>query len=100
LRGKSSFGRGLFFAKGRKECDFLITDREKTVALIQSCWSLDRTETIKREVDGLIQMAEYFSCNNLIIVTPSEEREIKVSERIIKVVPAWKIMLENHHLLF
>jgi predicted AAA+ superfamily ATPase len=98
LRGQSSFGRGLFFAKGRKECDFLITDREKAAALIQACWSIEKPETIKQEVDGLIQMADYFSCDNLIIVTASEDREMQVSGRLIKVVPAWKIMMENRQL--
>lgn len=95
LRTKFPFGRGLYFAKGRKECDFILIDREKPSLLMQVSWKIDQTETLRREIDGLVELGNYFKCDNLMIVTASDDRELEASNFRIKVVPAWKLMLEN-----
>lgn len=96
LRSKFPFGRGLYFVKGRKECDFVIIDREKPKLLMQVSWKIDDTETLQREIDGLVDHAKYFNCNNLMIVTSMDDRELEIFGLRIKVVPAWKLMIENN----
>jgi len=95
LRSQFPFGRGLFFAKRRKECDFVLIDRDKPVALIQVCWDIGEKATLQRELDGLIELSNYFNCNQLVIITSSTEREIVISGKTVKIIPAWKLMLQN-----
>lgn len=47
----------------------------------------DFTKTEKREVTSLIECAEELKCNNLIIITNNDEREINKDGYNIKVVP-------------
>jgi hypothetical protein len=51
FRSQFPFGRGLFFAKVRKDCDFVLIDLDKPVALIQVCWAIDEKATLQRELD-------------------------------------------------
>jgi len=95
LRRQSDFKRDIYFYKGKKECDFILFDRNKPVKLIQSCWSLSDPDTIKREIQGLTDAAKNLKCKDLTIVTSEEEDEIKAENFIIKVVPAWKLLLEK-----
>jgi len=60
--------------------------------LIQVCWSLENSETEKREINGLIEAAKATGCRNLKIVTADVEKHIKIDEFEILVQPAWKFM--------
>jgi uncharacterized protein len=100
LRQKAAFQRGLLYFQEKKECDFVLFDRNKAEVLIQSCFSLDNADTRKREVEGLIEASNFFDCRNLLIITSDEEQEINAADRIIRVVPAWKAMLANDILNF
>ncbi|MEI6143791.1 MAG: ATP-binding protein [Mariniphaga sp.] len=95
LRSQFPFGRGLFFTKGKKECDFVVIDRDKPVALIQVCWNIDEKATLQRELDGLVELSNYFNCNQLVIITSSAEKEIAISGKTVRIIPAWKLMLQN-----
>jgi len=90
------FGRGLYFAKGKKECDFILIDRDRVIALIQVCWSIENPDTLKREIDGLIELSSYFKCDRLMLITSSDEKELNVSGLSIKIVSAWKLLLQNN----
>lgn len=50
-------------------------------------------KTEKCEVTSLIEYAEELKCNNLIIVTNNDEREINKDGYNIKVVPFVKFVL-------
>ncbi len=93
LRQQFPFGRDLYFYSGKKECDFVLTKNDVATQLIQVCYNIDDPDTLKREVDGLIEAAENFSCKNLLLVTDDDEREIITKGFKIKVVKAWKWML-------
>ncbi len=93
LRQQFSFGRGLYFYSGTKECDFVLTQKDTVTQLIQVCYDLSNPETLQKEIDGLIEAAQYFNCNNLLIITNDEEKEMKVKGKIINVVKVRNWML-------
>lgn len=95
LRQKTAFQRGLLYFQEKKECDFVLFDRNKAELLVQSCYSMEDPDTRKREVEGILEAATYFGCDNLLILTAEEEEEISASGKIIRVLPAWKAMLDS-----
>jgi uncharacterized protein len=97
LRQQFPFGRGLYFYSGSKECDFVLTKKDTATQLIQVCYDLSNPETLQREIDGLLEAAAYFNCNNLLIITNDEEKEIKFKDKTINVVKArnWMLSLKN-----
>lgn len=93
LRQKKPFQRGLLFFQEKKECDFVLFDRNKPELLVQCCFNLEGPDTRKREIEGLMEASIFFNCRNLKILTYDQEEEINVGSRIIRIVPAWKEML-------
>ncbi len=51
-------------------------------------WTMPKTEL--REVTSLIECAGELKCDNLVIVTNSEERTIEKNGTTIRVVPFYK----------
>jgi uncharacterized protein len=94
LRQQFPFGRDMYFYSGKKECDFVLTKNDEATQLIQVCYNIENPDTLKREIDGLIEAAQYFDCKNLLLVTDDDEKEIMVNGFKIKIVKAWKWMLE------
>jgi uncharacterized protein len=95
LRRQTAFQRGLYFYKEKKECDFVLLDREKPVKLIQACWDVSDNYTLKREVAGLTEAARYMNCDDLMIITSDNEMEIIQDNLKVKVIPAWKALLQK-----
>jgi len=51
-------------------------------------------DTLKREIDGLIEASQVLQCNNAIILTPEREDEIHSGCMKINIQAAWKEMLK------
>ena len=60
----------------------------------QAAQSLDNPETEQREIAGLLEAMEKFKLKNGLIITESQEGERKVSGKKIKIIPAWRWLLE------
>jgi hypothetical protein len=89
------YGReeAVFFYNKRIEVDFYLPD---TTTAIQVCYSLDNTGgTLDREVGSLVKLSKVLDCSRLLIITYSEERIIKIEDKIIEVIPVWKWLLDN-----
>jgi len=84
----------LTYFKNVVECDFVVKEKHKFLP-IQVSYTLKDEDTKKREIKGLIAACQYLNVNNGIIVTYEEEFTEIVSEINIKVIPAYKFMLEN-----
>lgn len=95
LRRQTAFQRGLYFYKGLKECDFVLLDRDKPSHLFQICWDLKDPDTLKREIRGLEDAAEYLKCKSVFIITPETEKIIKTDKLEIQVKAAWKYFLHS-----
>lgn len=86
----------LYYYKGKKECDFVLAENHQVMSLIQVTWSINDPDTRKREVEGLLEAASVTGCRDLVIVTMEGEAEIKESDYTIRVIPAWKWMLQKN----
>lgn len=95
LRMNSSMNTRLFYYKGKRECDFVITEGNELIHLVQSSWDISDDETYKRELAGLIEASEKLNCNNLWLITAEHEDDIVYKGKTIKIRPAWQVLLEK-----
>ena len=89
----------LFYYRSRndREVDFVTRNGAQIHQLIQVCHDMTSPKTEKREVTSLIECAEELKCNNLLIITNNDEREINKDGYNIKVVPFIKFASAFHH---
>ncbi|MCL2137817.1 MAG: DUF4143 domain-containing protein, partial [Coriobacteriia bacterium] len=88
------------FVSGKRsyEVDFVVDDSLGPDSLIpcQVCLSMQDVKTAEREIRALREaMAELGVSESLLVVIKGEEREIRVDEGVIRVVPAWQWCLEG-----
>lgn len=81
--------------KNNLEVDFLVREKQKNIDLIQVCWSLENADTKKRELKSLLEAMGELKMKQSKIITCFEEGEIKEKGKIIKIIPAWKWLLEK-----
>ena len=82
--------------KERQEVDFIVVDeRGRPAMALQVCMDLSNEETLKRELSSLIATAKYFSIKENIIITYNQEKDISDQGVSIKVIPAWKWLLNT-----
>ena len=79
-------GQTLFYYRTRndKEIDFVTRKGTKVEQLIQVCYDMTSEKTRKRELDALVEAAEELHCDNLLVITNSQEEEIDRKNRIIE----------------
>jgi len=63
--------------------------------LIQVCADITQTKTLEREIKALLSGSDKLHCNQLIILTLSEEEELNKDGKIIHVIPIWKWLLRK-----
>ena len=85
----------LFYYRSRndREVDFVTRQGPRIERLIQVCYDMSSPKTEKREVDSLIECAGELKCNNLMVITNNDEREILKDGYNIKVVPFVKFVM-------
>ena len=82
------------YYQGNNECDFVVQREDTVVELVQVCWDLSDSETEKREIEGILEASSATQCESLLIVTKDDERTIERNGKRIKIVPAWKYLLQ------
>ena len=89
LRRGYDTDKTMFYYRSRnnKEVDFVLRKGTHIERLVQVCYDLSSPKTIKREIDSLVECAGELKCNNLVIVTNSDERTIEKDGYKIIVVP-------------
>lgn len=72
-------GQTLFYYRTRndKEIDFVTRKGAKVEQLIQICYDMTSEKTRKRELDALVEAAEELHCDNLLVITISQEEKIE-----------------------
>ena len=78
-------GQTLFYYRTRndKEIDFVTRKGTKVEQLIQVCYDMTSDKTRKRELDALVEAAEDLHCDNLLVITNSEQNEFVWKEYTI-----------------
>jgi predicted AAA+ superfamily ATPase len=85
-------GQEIYYYRGNRECDFVITDHGSVTGLIQVSYELnpgDRT----RETAGLAEAMERFSVQEGLMLTYNQHEEISVPAGSIHVIPVWQWLL-------
>lgn len=89
-------GRRLAYVTTRSgyEVDFLAEDFEGSRELVQVCADLESPETRQRELRAVEEGIEETSCDRATVVTLREEGTLQVGGRPVRIVPAWRWLLE------
>lgn len=95
LRAQCDMNKAIYYYKGAKECDFVVTNGTITEQLIQVSWDISEKETYDREIAGLLEASNKLNCKNLTIITSDFEQQLAVNDLKIDVIPAWKLMLQS-----
>ena len=82
-------GQTLFYYRTRndKEIDFVTRKGTKVEQLIQVCYDMTSEKTRKRELDALIEAAEELHCDNLLVITNSQEGTVEWKEITTNMLP-------------
>lgn len=82
-------GQTLFYYRTRndKEIDFVTRKGAKVEQLIQVCYDMTSEKTRKRELDALVEAAEELHCDNLLVITNSQEEMIEWQNNNIVIKP-------------
>ena len=96
LRRHYQPGLNLFYYRTRnnREIDFLLRRGNRIEQLIQVCFSIDQSKTIKRELNALIEASQELKCSKLLLITWDKEEVIEQKNLKIEVVPAYKWLTE------
>ena len=79
------------------EVDFVIKKEKSIWQLIQVSYISSREDIKEREIKSLLKASRELKCKNLLIITWDYETEEKIDSNIIKFIPLWKYLLENHN---
>ena len=91
--GLLNAGNEIYYHQGKHECDFVIKRGTKIAEVIQVTKVLDNNNE-KRELNGLLEAMEKFNLKTGLIITESQEEERKIDGKKIKIIPAWKWLLD------
>lgn len=75
------------------EVDFYIPEKKWA---IQVCYSLQDTDTRKREITALSKLSKVLECERRTIFTFDEEQTIEDEFGSIEIIPTWKWLLEKY----
>lgn len=92
--GLMQAGNEIYYYQDKYECDFVIKKGKKIVEAIQVTKILDNNNE-KRELRGLLEAMEKLNLKEGLIITESQEEQRKIDGRKIKIVPAWKWLLNQ-----
>lgn len=84
----------IFYYQGTGECDFVLQRGDTVSELMQVTWDMSDYDTRQREVAGLIEASKMTGCDKLTIITTDEEATINETGKTIRVIPAWKWLLQ------
>jgi hypothetical protein len=85
----------VFYFSEKKECDFIAIKLSKEVEVFQVCYDFNN-ENKKREVSGLVEAMQYMNLDQGMILTMSQEEELEVENKKIRLIPVWKWLIQNN----
>ncbi len=84
----------IFYFQENNECDFVVKKKDKIIQAIQVCYEINK-ENQDREINGLFEAMNKFKLKECLILTYNQEDKFVIKDKIIKVIPVWKWLLEN-----
>lgn len=86
-------GKEIYYHLGKYECDFVVKEGRKITEAAQVTKILDNNNE-KREMGGLLEVMEKFNMKEGLIITDNQKEERKIKGKTIKIIPAWRWLLE------
>jgi hypothetical protein len=77
-----------YYFRDKKECDFLVKEKNKIIQAIQVTKELNEKNRSK-EIDGLLEAMNKFNLRKGLILTLDEEDELNIDKKI-NIIPIWK----------
>jgi len=84
----------IYYHEDKKECDFLVKEKEKIIQAIQVTASIADLKTEKREIEGLKEAMEKYNLKEGYIITKDTEKTINLEGRIVYIKPIITWLLE------
>ena len=84
----------IYYFSEKNECDFVVFEKGKIKSCIQVCYILNN-DNLKREINGILEVLEFFGKNEGIIITLNQKDTIKQNGKIIQVVPATDFLING-----
>jgi len=78
-----------------REVDFIARHPDGRVELVQACAAASAPATARRELDALAEAMPERGVSESLLVTLDEEREEETEGGRVRVVPAWRWLLEG-----
>ncbi len=78
-----------------REVDFVVTDGNKPIELIQVAYDISNERTLTREITALIEAAKKLHCENLTLIANSNSRVIAIDEHKIKIVSSYEWLSDS-----
>ncbi len=85
----------VYYHEDKKECDFLVKQKEKIVQAIQVTTSIADPKTEKREVEGLKEAMERYNLKDGYIITKDSEKTINLEGKTIQIKPIISWLLND-----
>jgi len=82
----------VYYFKKKKECDFILQNKDKIINAIQVCYELNEGNQA-REIEGLTEALETLNLKEGMIITYNQEEKIEVNGKKISVLPVRKWLL-------
>ena len=80
-------------SKRNKEVDFVVKKGQRISEAIQVSFSISDIDTLKREVDALLDAKKELNPDKLLLITDDEERIIEQNGVKIHIIPLWKWLI-------
>jgi len=84
----------IYYFSEKNECDFVVFEKGKIKSCIQVCYILNN-DNLKREINGILEVLEFFGKNEGIIITLNQKDTIKQNGKIIQVVPVTDFLING-----
>jgi predicted AAA+ superfamily ATPase len=79
---------------GNKEVDFVLDESfQSKITLINVCYDITNPLTARREIESLVEGMKELKIKASLLLTNYQQGEEKIDGMWIKIVPAWKWLL-------
>lgn len=84
-------GKGIWYFRGKRECDFVCKTAGGQMQAVQVTWQVSSGNE-KRETEGLLEAMDRLNLSEGTIITFDQEDLLRKEDKIIRLVPVWKWM--------
>ncbi|MDR0801289.1 ATP-binding protein [Fluviicola sp.] len=81
----------IYYFSEKKECDFVVIEKEKPRALIQVCYELNE-DNLMRELEGTFEVLRFFKEKKAVIVTMNQKDRFEKDGLIVEVISLQELL--------